>query len=80
MPPATAPGASSTDSIRNRLLAILAPDDLSRLRPHLELAALGLGETPTELSRPVAHVLFPEAGIVSCSPSPPTSSAASRPA
>ncbi len=65
MPPATAPGAASADPIRNRLLAVLAPDDLARLRPHLEPAALSLGETPTEPGRPIAHVLFPEAGIVS---------------
>ena len=65
MPPATAPGAASTVPIRNRLLAVLAPDDLARLRPHLEPVALRLGEAPTEPGRPVAHVLFPEAGIVS---------------
>ncbi len=65
MPPDTASGARSTVPIRNRLLAILAPDDLARLRPHLEPVALGLGEAPTEPGRPVAHVLFPEAGIVS---------------
>ena len=65
MPPATAPGVASTVPIRNRLLAILAPDDLARLRPHLELVALGLGEAPTEPGRSIAHVLFPEAGIVS---------------
>ncbi len=61
----TALGTASTDSIRNRLLAALAPDDLARLRPHLEPISLGLGEVPTEPGRPIAHVLFPEAGIVS---------------
>ena len=65
MAPATAPGAPSMFPIRNRLLAALAPDDLSRLRPHLEPTALSLGEVPTEPGRPIAHVLFPEAGIVS---------------
>ena len=65
MPPAIAPGAASTDPTRNRLLAALAPDDLSRLRPHLEPVPLGLGEAPAEPGRPIAHVLFPEAGIVS---------------
>ena len=65
MPPANEPGASLTASISNRLLAALAPDDLARLRPYLEPAALDLGETPTEPGRPIAHVLFPEAGIVS---------------
>ncbi len=65
MPPSTAPRAASTDPIRNRLLAALAPDDLSRLRPHLEPMSLGSGEVPTEPGCPIAHVLFPEAGIVS---------------
>ncbi len=65
MPHNTAPGAASTDPIRNRLLAALAPDDLARLRPHLEPAALILGEAPTEPGRPITRVLFPEAGIVS---------------
>lgn len=65
MPPAMAPGAASTPLIRNRLLASLAPEDLARLRPHLEPVWLGLGETPTEPGRPMAHVLLPEAGIVS---------------
>ena len=65
MSPAAAPGASLMDSIHNRLLAALAPDDLARLRPHLEAAALESGEAPTEPGRPVAYVLFPEAGIIS---------------
>ena len=65
MSPAPAPGAASKDPTRNRLLAALAPGDLSRLRPHLEPVALGKGTAPTEPGRPIAHVLFPEAGIVS---------------
>ena len=65
MAPATAPGAASTSPIRNRLLAAPAPDDLSRLRPHLEPAAPGMGKGLTEPGRPIAHVLFPEVGIVS---------------
>ena len=46
-------------------LAALARDDLARLRPHLEATALSLGEVPTEPDRPIAHVLFPEAGTIS---------------
>ena len=65
MLPATAPGGASTSLIRNRLLAAFAPDDLRRLRPHLEPVALSLGEVPTEPGRPAARVLFPETGIVS---------------
>ena len=64
-PPATAPDAASADPTRNRLLAALSPDDLSRLHPHLEPASLGLGEAPTEPGQPIAHVLFPGAGIMS---------------
>lgn len=61
----TALGATSTDSICNRLLVALAPSDLARLCPHLEPVSLGLGDAPTEPGRPIAHVLFPEAGIIS---------------
>jgi hypothetical protein len=50
---------------RNRLLAALAPDDLARLRPHLEPVSLRLGEAPSDPGQPIAYVLFPEAGIVS---------------
>ena len=64
MPLAMPPGIS-TDPTRNRLLAALAPDDLARLRPHLEAAVLSIGKAPTEPGRPVAYVLFPGAGIVS---------------
>lgn len=66
MPHSAHPDAApAADPTRNRLLAALAPDDLARLRPHLEPVALGLGEVPSEPGRPIAHVLFPEAGIVS---------------
>lgn len=66
MPHSAHPGvALAAASTRNRLLAALAPDDLARLRPHLEPVALGLGEVPSEPGRAIAHVLFPEAGIVS---------------
>lgn len=44
----------------NRLLAALAPEDLARLRPHIQLVALVLGEVPGKPGRPVAHVLFPK--------------------
>ena len=65
MPPATAPSAPLTDPTRNHLLAALAPDDLARLRPHLEPVTLEKGKVPTEPGRPMTLVLFPEAGIVS---------------
>ena len=51
--------------VRNCLLAALTSHDLARLRPHLELVALVMGEAPTKPGRPITHVLFPEAGIVS---------------
>ena len=51
--------------MRNRLLAALRPDDLSRLRPHLTPVAMDLGTAPMETGRSIAHVLFPESGIVS---------------
>lgn len=51
--------------VRNRLLAALAPEDLARLRPHLELATPGLGEVLATPGQVMDCVLLPEAGIVS---------------
>ena len=56
---------SSPSFSRNRLLAALAPEDLARLRPHLQPVALVLGEVLGKPGCPVTHVLFPEAGMVS---------------
>lgn len=50
---------------RNRLLAALAPDDLGRFAPHLDLVELAHGAVLHEPPGEVAHVWFPEGGAVS---------------
>jgi CRP-like cAMP-binding protein len=51
--------------IVNRLLAALSPDDLGRLRRHLEPVALPLRKTLSKPGRAIEHVYFPEHGMVS---------------
>ena len=53
------------DPTRNRLLAALPECDLARLRPHLELVHLGLGDVLRVAEQQPAHVLFPITCIVS---------------
>lgn len=65
MPKSNFLAASAAGPTRNRLLAALAPDDFARLRSHLEPIALALGEVPSKPGQSIAHVLFPESGIVS---------------
>jgi len=50
---------------RNHLLAALPPDDLERLRPHLKLSALPLGDALYESGVALQHVYFPIDSIVS---------------
>src|SRR5512132_4238767 len=59
----TAPAKKSPAS--NRLLAQLPPDDLARLRPHLELVPLPLGMPVCESGGPQDYVYFPTDSIVS---------------
>jgi CRP-like cAMP-binding protein len=47
------------------LLLRLNPDDLSRLRPHLEEVSLKRGETFIMAKANIEHVYFPETGIAS---------------
>lgn len=61
----TAQPAVLPSPLRNYLLAALLPDDLARLRPHLEPMAQVLGEMLGKAGHLVTHVLFPDAGIVS---------------
>ena len=51
--------------VRNRLLAALAPDDFDLLSPNLERVRLLIGEVLIEAHQPIAHVVFPESGLVS---------------
>jgi len=49
----------------NRLLAALAPADLARLRPHLELVLLPQRQVLSEPHTPIEHAYFPQQGFVS---------------
>jgi CRP-like cAMP-binding protein len=50
---------------RNALLRSLLADDLERIRPHMQLVNLGLGEVIYEMEDPVTWVYFPEVGLLS---------------
>ena len=49
----------------NALLRSLAPDDLDRLKPHLELVDLRTGEVLYEMEDPIEWVYLPEVGLLS---------------
>ena len=51
--------------LRNSLLNVLAPDDLDRLRPHLDRVPLEHKQTLAERNEPITHAYFIEAGITS---------------
>jgi hypothetical protein len=50
---------------RNRLLARLAPDDLAKISPYLELVELKIGLILQEANARIQHVYFPTTGSVS---------------
>jgi CRP-like cAMP-binding protein len=50
---------------QNDLLAALSAAELKRLRPHLELVEMSLGEVVYESGRHIDHVYFPTTSIVS---------------
>lgn len=52
-------------AVRNLLLAGLDPDDYAALLPHLEPVPLGFRQVLSEPHQPIAHVHFPEMGLVS---------------
>ncbi len=54
-----------TLSISNRLLLALAPEDLNRLRPHLEPVTLVQKHILSEPNAPIEHVHFVQEGMVS---------------
>jgi len=49
----------------NRLLDLLPPAQLDRLRPHLAAEALALNQTMQERGKPVESVVFPTSGMIS---------------
>lgn len=50
---------------RNRILAALPQDELDRILPALERVDLPLRQVLSDPNRPIHHVCFPEAGVVS---------------
>lgn len=51
--------------IQNQLLAALSADELARLKPHLELVSLSLGEIIYESGEQLEYVYFPITAIIS---------------
>jgi CRP-like cAMP-binding protein len=49
----------------NRLLDLLPPSQLDRLRPHLTSEVLALNQTLQERGKPVESVVFPTSGMIS---------------
>jgi CRP-like cAMP-binding protein len=57
--------AISHDPRQNHLIAALAESEFERLRPHLELVSMPLGESLYESGELLRHVYFPTTSIVS---------------
>jgi CRP-like cAMP-binding protein len=55
----------SNNVIKNRLLSGLGAVELARLQPHLRRVRLTRGQILHPVRSPIAHVYFPEAGMVS---------------
>jgi CRP-like cAMP-binding protein len=56
---------ANSSSNGNRLLASLGPGDIDLLRPDLEPRELQINQVIEEPNRPIRHVCFPDAGILS---------------
>ena len=50
---------------RNRLLALIPPDELTRLAPDFDVVSLGLKDFLYREDKPIAHVYFPITGVLS---------------
>ena len=57
--------APQQSSLRNQLLAGLAPEDYHALQPHLEPVELELRQVLSEPHQPIEYVYFPEMGLAS---------------
>ena len=55
----------SVQSYRNRLLELLDPKDLDRLRPHLKPVAFDYRQSLYEANSPIPFVYFPNDGVAS---------------
>jgi len=53
------------NSVRNRLLAALSPDDFAVVQPHLERVQMDMRRITIEQNQPITHVYFIERGITS---------------
>ena len=58
-------GQHSHSARRNRLLGLLAPDDLAALSARLEPVELTRGEVLIRANEPIESILFPDSGIIS---------------
>src|SRR5205809_174109 len=56
---------TTPNGLRNRILASLPAEDYARLAPTLERVELGLKQVLFDVDRPIEHVYFPEACVVS---------------
>ena len=55
--------APDQSTVRNRLLALMAPADFALLAPHLEFAKLPKGSVIAEPDQVIANVVFMESGV-----------------
>jgi CRP-like cAMP-binding protein len=56
---------TTANGTRNRILASLPPAEFARLAPHLERVELDVRQVVFDVDRPITHVYFPEAAVVS---------------
>ena len=49
----------------NQIIAVMAPSDVARLKPHLEKVPLIQGEVLFQVEQSISHVYFPHEGVVS---------------
>jgi CRP-like cAMP-binding protein len=57
--------AASQSSVRNRLLAVMSPDDFARLQPYLQPIILNVKDVLVEPNTAIEHVYFMEEGLAS---------------
>lgn len=57
--------------VRNRLLALMSPEDFASLGPHLSFAKLLRGFVVAEPDEPIMTIYFPDSGVVSIVASSP---------
>ena len=63
--PATGAARPAAATPRNRVLRALPPEEYARLLPHLEPVTVATLEVLADAGRPLGHVYFPEAAVLS---------------